>query len=317
MNSSPLVSVIIPAYNAEQFIAETLDSILSQTYVNREVIVVDDGSTDGTRKLVNRYGSQVQYFYQENSGGCASPRNAGMARSVGEFLCFMDSDDLMVSDRIQTQVEFMERWPGVGLVFSDYRNFSTEGAFAQSHFETCPYLSERLRGHGEVILDRPCRYLARENFGIASSFMARRSVIHDSGVFDTSLKSSEDFHFFYRLARMTDVGVLNRIGMERRLHGSNMSGNAERMMRECIRSYQMLHASEEDLVAKKWLSRWIARFWSGLARISADRGQYRDALRQEWRALRADMRVSRMYYSARAGVRTMALGLGVHKAEGH
>lgn len=111
MGAKPLVSVIIPAYNAQDMIGETLDSILAQTYRNLEIIVVDDGSTDRTSQVVKGYGSRVLYHYQKNSGGCAVPRNAGIERSSGDFLCFIDADDLMAPDRVALQVAFMERYP--------------------------------------------------------------------------------------------------------------------------------------------------------------------------------------------------------------
>src|SRR5262245_29043481 len=99
LTSEPLVSVIIPMFNAQAFIRETLDSILAQTYKNLEIIVVDDGSTDCSSQVVHNYKVPVFYYYQSNSGGCAVPRNTGIAHSSGELLCFVDADDILVPDR--------------------------------------------------------------------------------------------------------------------------------------------------------------------------------------------------------------------------
>jgi len=115
LNSYPLVSVIIPAYNAEQFIAETLDHIIAQTYENIEIIVVNDGSSDGTAKIVRGYEPHVQFYEQKNSGGCAVPRNHGIHKSSGSLLCFIDADDLMTPDRIARQVDFLDSHPEVGI----------------------------------------------------------------------------------------------------------------------------------------------------------------------------------------------------------
>lgn len=90
---APLVSVIIPAYNAEKFIAETIESIIAQTYPNIEIIIVDDGSTDQTSRIVHGYQPRVRYYYQRNSGGSSIPRNTGIAHSLGDYLCFNDADD--------------------------------------------------------------------------------------------------------------------------------------------------------------------------------------------------------------------------------
>ena len=241
-----LVSVIIPAFNAQDLIRETLNSVLAQTYENLEIIVVDDGSTDQTSQVVRSYHPRVLYYYESNSGGCAVPRNTGIERSSGEFLCFLDADDIMISDRIACQIDFMERNPSVGLVFCDYRNFNAEGPYRNSHFETCPRLWCQLKDRRELILDNACELLAQENFGIAGSLFLRRSMLRFESGFEPTLRSCEDLHFYYRLARHSSVGVINEVGMLRRLHGSNMSGNPLTMLSEAIRSRTLLRDTERD-----------------------------------------------------------------------
>src|SRR5712691_12899952 len=107
MSANPLVSVIIPAFNAERFIRQTLDSVLAQTYQNLEVIVVDDGSTDRTRECVLSYRDRVKYLYEENSGGCSKPRNEGIRAASGALLAFLDADDVMAPHRIAREVRFL------------------------------------------------------------------------------------------------------------------------------------------------------------------------------------------------------------------
>ena len=101
---STLVSIIIPAYNAADFIEETLASVIGQSYENIELIVVDDGSNDNTRAVVESFGNKVTYIYQSNSGGCSSPRNNGFRHSRGDFLRFFDADDLMLPNNIKEKV---------------------------------------------------------------------------------------------------------------------------------------------------------------------------------------------------------------------
>lgn len=310
----PLVSVIIPAYNAQEFISQTLDSILAQTYQNIEIIVVDDGSTDRTPLIVDQYKNEVAYFYQDNSGGCAVPRNKGILESSGEFLCFNDADDLMVSDRIETQVNFLLQNPTVGLVFSDYRNFCNNEYSPKTHFETCPNFQSYLQMKKELIIDKACPFLARENFGIAGSFMLRRALLSlQEYYFETSLKSSEDFHFYYRLSRSTRVGIINKVGMLRRLHTNNMSGNKERMMSECIKSYTMLCESENDFKAKYFLNRFISYFWSDLSRHNANNGRYLKAFLQELKALSHNYCLASLFRLFKMSIRIILMKSGIYK----
>ena len=314
MNDTPLVSIIIPAFNAQLFIAETLKSILDQTYQNFEVIVVDDGSTDNTAKEVMHYDSKVSYYYQINSGAGAVPRNTGIKKCRGELLCFIDADDLMVEDRLETQVDFFKRNPEVSLIFSDYRNFSERGAYTESHFQTCPCLSRYLKGKNEIIIEHACTHLARENFGICSSFMIRRGLLDVEEGFDPALKASEDFHFYYRMARHTKVGVINKIGVMRRLHEHNLSNQTVRILKEGINSRTLLKESEKNPEAWSLLNEYIATCWSDLSRYNANNGRYSEALRNEIHAFSTDFCFARMKKSLRSMARTMALYTGFHKS---
>ena len=311
MSSAPLVSIIIPAYNAQSFIAQTIDSVLAQTYQAREVVVVDDGSTDNTAAIVKSYGKQVVYRHQEQSGVCRA-RNLGIERCSGQFLCFFDSDDIMVPDRIAAQIEFMERHRDVGLAFSDYRNFTEAGHHPESHFETCPRLRQQIQGLDELVIAHACELLAEENFGIAGSLIMRRRLLDLVPGFEPRLKGCEDFHFYYRLARHTRVGIINRLGMFRRFHQMNVTRDRVRMLTEGIRCYSWLSDTESDARAKAQLDRYVASCWSDLSRHKANRGDYAQAFVSEFAALSADFSVSRLSSSLKSFARTGAMALGVH-----
>ena len=106
----PLVSIIIPAYNVEKYVQEAIDSALSQIYKDIEIIVVDDGSTDNTKKVLNPYikKGQIHYIYQENKG-LSSARNTGIRAAKGGYIAFLDSDDLFLPEKMQRQVDFLEK----------------------------------------------------------------------------------------------------------------------------------------------------------------------------------------------------------------
>lgn len=116
----PLVSVIMPAYNAEEYIAESIDSVVDQTYKNWELIIIDDGSTDNTKAIAKKRAekdNRVQYLYQEN-GKQGKARNYGINKSKGEYIAFLDADDLWVKEKLEIQIQFLKKHPKIDLVFS-------------------------------------------------------------------------------------------------------------------------------------------------------------------------------------------------------
>ena len=112
------VSVIIPAYNAESFITDAIESILAQTYQNVECIVVDDGSTDSTKSVVAQYGDRVIYIYQNNAERSVA-RNRGISASTGDYISFLDADDSIAPQKIEAQVQFLRKNQNFKIVYSD------------------------------------------------------------------------------------------------------------------------------------------------------------------------------------------------------
>lgn len=125
-NPAPLVSVVIPAYNAAAFLRQTLDSVLTQTYHYLEVIVVDDGSTDDTARILDEYRGRLRVLQQRNAGQAAA-RNHGAQRAGGDLLAFLDSDDLWDREKIARQVEMLIRFPGAAATYCDHRTIDANG----------------------------------------------------------------------------------------------------------------------------------------------------------------------------------------------
>jgi glycosyltransferase involved in cell wall biosynthesis len=275
----PVVSVIIPAYNAEAFLAECLDSILAQDYPAKEVIVVDDGSRDRTKEICQSYAGRVVYIWQENSGTCSVPRNNGLAHATGAFVTFLDADDVMSPGKLTAQVGFLQRHSQAVAVLTDYQNFDTKGPTAASQFQMCPLLT------GEAGFDRADTteallagdvfrsILARENFSSACSPLYRRAVLDSLGGFDVSLPASEDFHLNYRVALVGSWGVLKRVGFMRRLHDSNMTWNRSRMLRYLILSRAKLLEIETSRSHRDLLRRALRDMYGSAA---VDRARARE-----------------------------------------
>lgn len=270
MTPMPRVSVIIPAFNAEAFIGETLDSVLAQTYPNIEIIVSDDGSTDGTRDRVAAYGCRVKYVRGENSGGVSRPRNTGVRASAGSLLAFIDADDIMAPGRIQAEVLCFARHPNVGLVFSDYEEFGADQRHADGHFPTCPLLRQHLAAlppaSDALVLDpaTATELLLTENFG-SSSPMVRRRVFDAVGGYDQAALSSEDFDFQFRAASLCAVGIVPQVHWRKRQHPQNMSANVERVLNWKIAVRQRILAAETVGRRRRKLRRRIAGWHADLA----------------------------------------------------
>jgi glycosyltransferase involved in cell wall biosynthesis len=197
----PLVTAVMPAYNAEAFVEQALESILAQDYDAFEVIVVDDGSTDGTPEIVRRFGS-LQVIRQENQGPAAA-RNTAIRAGRGEFVACCDADDLWPPHRFSAQVEYLVEHPGVGCLMG------------RQEWQNPPPWFGRDAVHGD--LD-----------GIPlNSAMFRRAALDRLGAFDESFVHGEDMDLLIRMREHgIEVAVLPEVIVHRRYHGSQLTANA-------------------------------------------------------------------------------------------
>ena len=201
---SPLVSVIVPVYNGEKYITEAIDSIIQQEYLPLEIIVVDDGSTDGTSGLIHRHDNQVRYVYQENQGPAAA-RNRGITESKGNFLAFLDSDDLWPSGKLKNQTACLLETPDLDVVTGHTSVFQSR---------------DKISKDPDVLRN-----------GILSvqlgSALFRKSAFDKVGLFDEELPCSEDQDWFLR-AREKGIRIqaLEITTLYYRRHENNMTDKA-------------------------------------------------------------------------------------------
>ena len=223
----PLVSVVIPAYNAEQYIGETLASVRSQTYSALEIIVIDDGSTDGTGRVVAEHAAEdprIRLLRQSNAG-VAAARNLGWHSATADLIAFVDADDLWAPTKIQKQVEVMqEGGEQMGLVYTWFVIIDERSRIR--------WLVKGLMIHGEVLAQS---FLG--NFvGHGSSPLIRRSALTDTGGFDSALRSAgahgcEDLLLYYRIARTYHFGLVPEYLTGYRVVSGRMSSDRHRMLR--------------------------------------------------------------------------------------
>ncbi|MBB6091648.1 glycosyltransferase involved in cell wall biosynthesis [Povalibacter uvarum] len=279
-----LVSVIVAAYNAADLIGETLESIQSQSYSDIEIIVVDDGSGDSTREVVRRFDG-VTLIESTNSGGPSVPRNIGARHARGDYLAFFDADDLMTTDHIRMLVEFLESHASAQLAICNYRNFTEQGPYPRTHFDTCTNLRRVLAKLDSNLLtgSQARDALLIENFGCTCASMFRRAAFEASGGFDAGLHVGEDYDLIYRVAGMGDVGVVPYVGFDRRLHGNNVSNRVEYNLRQKLRTRQKILAGEPDAARQRSLRHIIGRLHADLFQHLSRRSP-REALMHLWHA---------------------------------
>jgi glycosyltransferase involved in cell wall biosynthesis len=236
---SDVVSVVITCYNQARFLREAIESILSQSYSNNEIIVMDDGSTDNTSQIAASY-STVRYIYQQNQGLSAA-RNTGLQQSRGEFVVFLDADDRLLPIALETGVECLHMDPDYAFAAGHYAVIRMDGSV------------KPLPSKPRVVRD-PYLELLRGNYiGMHGTVMYRRSVFETVGLFDTSLKACEDYDMYFRITRKAPVYCHDKITAEYRHHDANMSRDRALMLKFSLkvlrsqRKYLVNHEQREAL----------------------------------------------------------------------
>lgn len=216
----PKISVIIPAYNSEDTILETIKSVQKQTFSDWELIVINDGSTDGTIQLVNEINdSRLKVFSYEN-GGLSVARNRGITNAKGEFIAFLDADDLWTPDKLELQLEVLRKNPEAGVAYSWTYFMEEKGEYCHT--------DRQLFFEGNVFAN-----LLTDNFiANGSNPLIRRQAIESVGEFDASVSGAADWDYWLRLAACWQFVVVPKPQVFYRLSSSSMSSKVE-FMEDC------------------------------------------------------------------------------------
>jgi glycosyltransferase involved in cell wall biosynthesis len=274
------VSVAIPTYNRAAYIGDAIRSVLAQDYHHVEIIVADDGSTDNTADIVARFGSVVTYLSLPHRGQPAATRNAGLAAARGEYVAFLDSDDLFLPGRLARQVAALTEHPEAGLVYSN-------GYFFREDPETP--VGRVLDGlptpSGDALPD-----LLRGNFLAPPVLLIRRSCLDSVGVFDErpEFLAVEDYDLWLRIAaQFPFVYVPGDVAAIRR-HGQSISHDVVALREGVLRVLAELEATHPLLVRRhrRAANEGYARNHGALAVARLRDGQIRSGLSHLIRALR-------------------------------
>ncbi|MBD2310719.1 glycosyltransferase [Desertifilum sp. FACHB-1129] len=213
----PLVSVIIPAYNAQKTILETIDSIQKQTLQDLEIIVINDGSKDNTLEILSKIDDPRLKVFSYENGGLPVARNRGIERATGEYLSFIDADDLWTPDKLETQVEALQANPEAGVAYSWTAFIDENSDFL--------YAWEPLYFQGNVYPDLLlCNFISS-----GSNILVRRQYIEAAGKFDPTLKSAEDWDYYIRLAAVCPFALVPQYQILYRRSSQSMTSKVDVM----------------------------------------------------------------------------------------
>lgn len=276
---APLVSVVIPAHNAQAYLADCLASVRSQVgEFTLQIIVVDDGSADDTAAIARRH-PDVQCLRQPNRGPSAA-RNAGIAEAQGEFVAFLDVDDLWSQGKLVAQLQILKQHKGAALAFGDCLQFDASGPRPRTEFEANG-LGTSTWGTDGLIPDAYARLLS-DNFITTGSVVLRRAALAEVGGFAEDLRLVEDLELWLRIARRHPIAWSSQVCLLRRRHAANTSRDVEAMGLAYLEVLRRQGAAAQAAMIQRLASAEYRR----LARVALARGHIGLALLRAWCSLR-------------------------------
>lgn len=202
----PKISVIIPVYNGANYLSEAINSVLNQTYKNYEIIVVNDGSTDGgeTAQIAESFGNKIRY-YEKANGGVASTLNFGIDKMESDYFAWLSHDDVYLSNKLEVNAEFIKKYPN-DVLFSDFEYFTDSGRIIRPK----PfYKSDNELFIWDLVIQKPIN---------GCTIIVPKSAFEKAGTFDNKYPTVQDVDMWYRLAQSAEFRKIDNVLVRNRLH---------------------------------------------------------------------------------------------------
>ncbi len=231
----PKVSIIIPTYNREQFIGQAILSVLEQSFTDFEIIVVDDGSTDNTKNVIETFDDpRVQYYYQENKGRSVA-RNYALLLAKGKYITFLDSDDLYLSNKLELQVNYLDLHSDISMIYTSANCIDENGNFLQHKYEasTSGWIYKDIAFFIPVTITLP-------------TVMVRREVFDSAGYFDEKMHRFEDTDMWRRISKFYRIMAIPIYTCNLRTHKDNHLINQDPKVIESSLRYYSKKIINED-----------------------------------------------------------------------
>jgi glycosyltransferase involved in cell wall biosynthesis len=246
------VSVLIPNHNYARYLKKTIDSVISQSHPDIEIIVIDNGSTDNSREVLEAYGTRIKAIFQPDLGQ-AQARNNGLSKATGDLIALLDADDYWEPTKIERQIRLISN--DYQFVYSGMRQFESD---SNSTIRVItPVFKDDCRLY---FLKHPSRSIVP---GGESSAIFTRSLIDEVGNFNTALNSASGRDFFRRCSAKTNFDFVSEGLLNYRLHKTNMSRNPQLMMSDTAKAYQILFEDPDWLFAQTYRRKCLSDLhWS-------------------------------------------------------
>lgn len=249
-----LISIILPTFNRDNYLIRSINSVISQTFDNWELIIWDDGSTDNSKYLIDNFkDSRISYYYSENKGAAAA-RNNALDKSSGEYIAFIDSDDIWMLGKLSEQVKVFQNYPNIDFLFTDFENLNIEkkirvSGFVQNRNALRSLKTTRKDDNLNVIDAGFNESLAISNFIALDSVIIRREVFDRVGRFDETLRNSEDFELWWRMGlKRICFAYLNKVLMSRYKPAGSLSSHS---VNASLNTLMALDICKENSVKKE------------------------------------------------------------------
>ncbi len=249
----PLVSVVIPCYNYEKFVAQAIKSVINQTYKRVQLIVVDDGSTDDSIRIIEKIRGKYgfEFIIQENKGQSAAINRGMRDYAKGKYVACLDSDDYWDVSKVEKQIQFMEKNPQYGMCYT--RNYIIEGSIRKPVYKHNSFF-----GKSGWLFD----YIFLENFIPALTVMVRKEVYDKVGLFDEQRLYVEDYDMWLRIAKQYQIGFIDEYLAYYRLHESNIHYDYDKMR---LFALEVIKSWKNENLYKQALTRHYASWFCKLA----------------------------------------------------
>jgi glycosyltransferase involved in cell wall biosynthesis len=269
-----LISVITSTYNCEQFLPEAIESVLGQTIDNLEYFIIDDGSTDDTRKVVESYlnDKRIRYHYQENRGQSAG-KNVGLALSKGDYICYLDADDRWELDKLQAQLEIFQKYEDVSIVYGDINFIDEKGGYLNL---------PNMKRYTGFITEK----LVIENFVSFNTAMFRKRCYEELGGFDESLRYSPDYDLWLRYSTRHKFYYHPKIMSNHRIWGNQMSQKRDERFEAVYIIKKRFFEKYPDAVGEGARKKSWAHYYTRKGKYLVSRSDYRRALIDYAKALK-------------------------------
>jgi len=245
-DTSPAVSVIIPVYNGANYLREAIDSVLAQTFTDYELLVIDDGSTDGTWEIIQSYGTRLRGFRKPN-GGVASALNLGIQEARGEWIAWLSHDDVFLPNKLERQVKFLRQSPQFKACYTSFYVIDVNGNIIRE-YNAAWYPREQA-----------ARMLFRTTYINGSSMLIERSCFDKVGLFNETLRHTQDVEMWFRMAQHFEIGRIPEKLLQWRTHPAQGS-----------RNYQVQIAEEQAMFRQVYNELGIAGIFPELAESAND-----------------------------------------------